>query len=141
MSYLGAIALQGAVYQQLRTDPALAALVGDAVYDAMPAAAPAGTFVSLGPEVVRDAGDMTGGAARHEFVVSVVSGADEDAAGFQSVKAAAAAVTEALDAASSLPLEMGRLAGLWFLRATARRAETGSGRRVDLTFRALVDLG
>lgn len=140
MSYAGAIALQGAVYQQLRADPALSALVGDAVYDAMPAAAPAGTFVTLGPEVVRDAGDMTGKGARHEFVVSVVSGADEDAAGFHSVKAAAAAVTEALDAAD-MALATGRLAGLWFLRATARRAETGSGRRVDLTFRALVDLG
>lgn len=140
MSYLGAIALQGAVYQQLRTHPAVAALVGDAVYDAMPATAPAGTFVSLGPEVVRDAGDMTGKGARHEFVVSVLSGADENAAGFHSVKAAAAAVTEALDAAD-MPLDEGRLAGLWFLRATARRAETGSGRRVDLTFRALVDLG
>ena len=140
MSYLGAIALQGAVYEQLRTDPALSALIGDAVYDAMPATPPAGTFVSLGPEGVRDAGDMTARGAQHEFVVSVLSGADEGAAGFQAVKAAAAAITDALDAAD-MPLDEGRLAGLWFLRATARRADTGSGRRVDLTFRALVDLG
>lgn len=140
MSYLGAVALQGAVYQQLRTDPALSALIGDAVYDAMPATPPAGTFVSLGPEVVRDAGDMTARGARHEFVVSVLSGAGDDTAGFQAVKAAAAAVTDALDAAD-MPLDEGRLAGLWFLRAAARRADTGSGRRVDLTFRALVDLG
>ena len=56
------------------------------------------------------------------------------------LRARVAAVTEALDA-SDMPLDEGRLAGLWFLRATARRAETGSGRRVDLTFRALVDLG
>jgi len=140
MSYMGAIALQGAVYEQLRTDPAVAALVGDAVYDAMPATAPAGTYVSLGPEVVKGAGDMTARAASHDFVVSILSGTDEETAGFHSVKAAAAAVTDALERAD-LPLGVGRLTGLWFLRATALRADTGSGRRVDLTFRAFVDLG
>ena len=139
MSYAGTIALQGAVYLQLRTDPAVGALVGDAIYDAMPAAAPSGTYVSLGPEVAKDAGDMTARAATHDSVVSVVSGADEETAGFQSVKAAAAAVADALESAD-LPLDTGRLTGLWFLRATALRADTGSGRRVDLTFRAFVDL-
>lgn len=140
MSYMGAIALQGAVYDELRTDPALAALVGDAVYDAMPVMPPAGTYVSLGPEVVRDAGDQTAPGAEHEFVVSVLSGADQANDGFMAVKTAAEAVAAALDAAD-LPLEAGRLAGLWFLRATARRAEAGAARRVDLTFRARVDLG
>ncbi|AXC50151.1 DUF3168 domain-containing protein [Paracoccus suum] len=140
MSYMGSIALQGAVYAQLCTDPAVTALIGDAVYDAMPVTPPAGTYVSLGPEVVRPAGDQTGAGAEHEFVVSVLSGSDEDNGGFQAVKSAAAAVAASLEA-GDLPLDEGHLAGLWFLRATARRAESGAGRRVDLTFRARVDLG
>ena len=56
------------------------------------------------------------------------------------LKAAAVAVSEALEA-SEMMLERGHLAGLWFLRARARRAENGAGRRVDLTFRARIDLG
>ncbi|SFX85079.1 Protein of unknown function [Paracoccus pantotrophus] len=139
MSYLATAALQTAVYRRLREDGALAALVGDAIYDAMPVAAPAGLYVSLGPEEVRDAGDMTAGGAVHDFVVSVLSGA-EAAGGFGAVKAAAVAVSEALEAAD-MALDRGHLAGLWFLRARARRAENGAGRRVDLTFRARIDLG
>ncbi len=139
MRYLATAALQAAVYRRLREDGALAALVGDAIYDAMPVAAPAGLYVSLGPEEVRDAGDMTAGGAVHDFVVSVLSGA-EAAGGFGAVKAAAVAVSEALEAAD-MALDRGHLAGLWFLRARARRAENGAGRRVDLTFRARIDLG
>ncbi|RDW11681.1 DUF3168 domain-containing protein [Paracoccus thiocyanatus] len=139
MSYLGTAALQAEVYRVLRGDGALRDLVGDAIYDAMPVAAPAGVHVSLGPEEVRDAGDMTGGGAVHDFVVSVLSGA-EAAGGFGAVKAAAVAVSEALEG-GEMVLERGHLAGLWFLRARARRVENGAGRRVDLTFRARIDLG
>lgn len=139
MSYGATAALQTAVYQALREDAALATFVGDAIYDAMPVAAPTGTYVSLGPEEVRDAGDMTGAGSQHDFVVSVLSGTDE-ANGFGAVKAAAAAVSDALER-GGIVLERGRLAGLWFLRAKARRAENGAGRRVDLTFRARIDLG
>ena len=57
MSFAASVALQGAVYQCLRGDAALHDLVGDAIFDAMPVEAPAGVFVSLGPEDVRDAGD------------------------------------------------------------------------------------
>lgn len=140
MSYLGAIALQGAVYEELRTDPRLTALVGDAVFDAMPVTPPAGTYVSLGPGTTRDAGDQTAGGAEHEFVVSVLSGGDQDNDGFRAVKTAAEAVAAALEGAD-LPLETGHLVGVWFQRATARRAEAGAARRVDLTFRARIDLG
>ena len=52
---------------------------------------------------------------------------------------AAAAVTAALEAAA-LELDRGHVAGLWFLRGRARRADGGAGRRVDMTFRAAVDL-
>lgn len=139
MSYQATAALQAAVYQALREDEPLGELVGDAIFDAMPVAAPTGTFVSLGPEEVRDAGDMTGAGSSHDFVVSVLSGAD-DAGGFGTVKAAAVAVSDALERLE-LRLERGHLVGLWFLRAKARRAENGAGRRVDLTYRARIDLG
>ncbi|MDO5369858.1 DUF3168 domain-containing protein [Paracoccus sp. (in: a-proteobacteria)] len=139
MSFHASVALQAAVYQALRADAALAGLVGDAIFDAMPAAPPSGTHVALGPEDVADAGDMTGGGAQHDFVVSVLSGA-EDRGGFAPVKEAAAAVVEALED-GALSLSTGHLAGLWFVGARARRADGGSGRRVDMTFRARIDLG
>ena len=139
MSYAATAALQAAVYQVLREDDALHALVGDAIYDAMPVAAPTGTYVSLGPEDVKDAGDYTAGGANHDFVVSVLSGSDE-ANGFGAVKEVAVAVSDALETAG-ITLDRGHLAGLWFLRARARRAENGAGRRVDMTFRARIDLG
>lgn len=139
MSYAASVALQGAVYQRLQADPVLTGLVGDAIFDAMPAEAPSGVHVSLGPEEVKDAGDHSGPGSQHDFIVSVLSGT-EGSAGFAAVKAAAVAVSEALDAAD-LALEHGRLVGLWFLRAKARRVENGAARRVDLTFRARIDLG
>ncbi|MBW6505579.1 MAG: DUF3168 domain-containing protein [Rhodobacteraceae bacterium] len=134
MSYAAASALQAAVYQRLRASDALDALVGDAIYDAAPPGPMSGTYVSLGPEDARDASDATGAGAEHDFVVSVVT----DAAGFQTAKAVAAAVSDALvDAA--LMLARGRLVGLWFLRARARRVDAGATRRIDLTFRARVE--
>lgn len=139
MNYLASAALQGAVYEALRADPDLWDMIGDAVYDAMPVTAPSGVYVALGPEDVTDAGDMTGHAARHDFVISVLSGSEESG-GFAGVKAAAAAVAAALEGAP-LPLDEGRVAGLWFLRSRARRTDGGTGRRVDMTFRATVDLG
>lgn len=140
MSYMATAALQAAVYQALRTDPALGVLVGDAIYDAMPVEAPSGVYVALGPEDATDAGDATGRAARHDFVVSVLSGQDELAGGFAEVKTAAGATVAALER-TNLELSHGHLAGLWFLRARARRADKGAGRRIDMTFRASVDLG
>lgn len=139
MSYAASAALQAAVYQHLQLDTALSALVGDAVFDAMPVTAPSGVHVSLGPEEVKDAGDMTAPGSWHEFVVSVVAGND-DSEGFAAVKAVSAAVSEALEHAA-LVLDHGHLVGLWFLRAKARRVKTGAARRVDLTFRARIDLG
>lgn len=139
MSFHASAALQAAVYQTLRADPGVAAAVGDAIYDAMPAQPPAGTYVALGPEDVADAGDMTGGGARHDFIISVLSGS-EDTGGFAPVKTAAAAVVDALEDAAPV-LGRGHLAALWFVGARARRSDGGAGRRVDLTFRARIDLG
>lgn len=139
MSYAAGVALQSAVYQHLAADADLAGLVGDAIFDAMPVDAPSGTYVSLGPEEASDAGDMTAPGSRHDFIVSVLAGSDAQG-GFAAVKAAAVAVTEALENAP-LALDRGHLAGLWFLKAKAKRVENGAARRVDLTFRARIDLG
>lgn len=139
MSYAASVALQSAVYLRLRDDDALAALVGDAIFDAMPVDAPSGVYVSLGPEDVRDASDVTARGSQHDFIVSVLSGSDE-ATGFGSVKAAAVAVSQALQR-EDLTLDHGQMAGLWFRRAKAKRVEGGAARRVDLTFRARIDLG
>lgn len=139
MSFAASVALQTAVYQGLRGDAALGDLVGDAVFDALPADKPTGTHVALGPEEVRDAGDMTGAGSVHDLTVSVLSGADESR-GFAAVKTVAVAVCEALDGAE-ITLGCGHLVGLWFLKSRARRTENGAGRQVDLTFRARIDLG
>lgn len=134
MSYGSAAALQGAVYQALLADAALQALVGGAIYDAVPPGTTTGTYVSLGPEDARDASDMTGEGARHDFVVSVIS----DEAGFAQAKEVAAAISDVLVGAD-LVLARGTLVALWFLRAQARRVEKADTRRIDLTFRARID--
>ena len=100
----------------------------------MPPGTVTGTYVSLGPEDVRDASDQVGYGAFHEFAVSVVT----DQAGFQEAKAVAAAVSDALVDAPLL-LSRGRLVGLWFVKARARRVEKADMRRIDLTFRARVE--
>jgi hypothetical protein len=134
MSYALAAALQAAVFARVSGDAAVAGLVGDAVFDAMPPGVLPGLYVSLGPEVVRDRSDKTGAGAEHEFAVSVHS----DAAGFAAAKAVAGAVSDALVDAR-LTLARGRLVGLWFLRAKATRVGSGERRRIDLTFRARVE--
>lgn len=134
MSYGVAAALQAAIYQRLMADSALDALVAGAIYDSAPPGTVTGTYVSIGPEDVRDASDQVGRGAFHEFVVSVVT----DQAGFQTAKAAAAAVSDALTGAT-LVLGRGRLVGLWFLKARARRVEKADTRRIDLTFRARIE--
>lgn len=133
MSYGVSAALQQAVYQALLADPALGALVGTAIYDAVPPGIVSGTYVSLGPEDVRDASDGTGDGALHEIVVSVVT----DAAGFGAAKDAAAAVSDALTGAT-LTLSRGTLIYLNFYRARARRVQNADMRRIDLRFRARV---
>ncbi|MBI1217475.1 MAG: DUF3168 domain-containing protein [Rhodobacteraceae bacterium] len=134
MSYAVAEALQAALYGRLLGDEALGALIGGAVYDAVPPGAGTGTFVLIGPEEVRDASDKTGDGAEHRFTVSVVT----DAMGFERAKATAVAVSDALVGAD-LVLNRGRLVSLGFLRATAKRVSNGAGRRIDLVFRARVE--
>ena len=129
MSYGSAAALQAAVFQHL-----VAALPGVAVHDALPSGAGLGTFILLGPEEVVDASDITGPGAEHRFVVSVLS----DATGFLQAKETAVAVSDALVGAA-LTLSRGRLVGLRFLKAQARRLDQGAARRIDLRFAARIE--
>ena len=135
MSYGMAAALQGAVYQHLLADTGVSALVGAAIFDALPSGELPQTYVTLGPEDVRDRSDRSGDGAVHRFTVSVVT----ESAGFGAAKAVAAAIDDALLDAD-LSLSRGRLVGLWFERAAARRTgKAGRVRRIDLRFRARVE--
>lgn len=133
MSYGVSAALQTAVYQRLAADPALAALVGASIFDALPAGVLPPLYVVLGAEEVRDASDKTGGGALHEFTVSVLT----ESAGFATAKAAAAAVSDTLVDAP-LVLARGTLVSLNFYKAKAARIGTGDMRQINLIFRARV---
>ncbi|TNF20600.1 MAG: DUF3168 domain-containing protein [Rhodobacteraceae bacterium] len=134
MSYAVAAALQEAVYQRLAGDAALGAIVGTAIHDAIPAGTLPSLYVVLGAETARDRSDKSGGGAAHDLSISVIT----DAQGFSRAKEAAAAVNDAL-ADAEMSLSRGRLVGIWFLRAKAKRDTTGGTRRIDMIFRARVE--
>lgn len=135
MSYAMAEALQTAVYQRLLSDTAVEAQVGTAVFDALPVGKLPDLYISLGPEEVKDRSDQSGGGAIHRFSVSVVT----TSTGFAGAKAVAASIFDALTG-DMLSLNRGRVVGIWFERATARRAGTaGRVRRIDMSFRARVE--
>lgn len=134
MSYGVASALQAAVYQKVSNDPAVTGLVGSAVYDALPPGTLPSTYVTLGPESVREKSDKSGRGALHTITISVVT----DGAGFQAAKDVAAAISDALDD-SDLSLSRGTLIYLNFDRALAKLEGTGAQRRIDLRFRARVE--
>ena len=127
-------ALQVAIYQTLIADANLNAQVGNDIYDALPTGTLPDTYVSLGPEEVKDASDQTKQAARHDFVVSVVT----SVSGFQTAKDIAANICDALVGAN-LTLSRGILIGLWFVQSKAARTDNATSRRIDLTFRARVE--
>jgi hypothetical protein len=135
MTYAVAGALQAALHGRLAADPALAALVGPHVHDALPPGPVPPLYVALGPETARDRSDRTGRGADHDVAIAVVT----DAQGFAQAKAAAAAVSDALLRAP-LTLARGRVVTLRFLRAEARRTgPPGERREIALTFRARVE--
>ena len=122
-------------FNSLSNDVEVSTQSGGAIYDAVPSGVLPQTYVTLGPEEVRDASDRSGAGAMHRFTVSVVS----EAAGFGAAKALAGAVCDALEGAA-LGLDRGQLVGLWFERASARRTGTGGAiRQIDLRFRARVE--
>ncbi len=132
MSYAAAAALQSAVFARLS---GWSPLTGILIVDALPPGGGSGTFVLLGPEIANDQSDKTGRGAEHLFQISVIS----DATGFMAAKTAAAHISDALVGAA-LSLTVGSLVGLTFVRAAAQRLKSGDSRRIDLTFRARIEL-
>lgn len=134
MSYGVAVALQEAVYQRLSADAVLGAIVGEAIYDAVPQGTLPPIYVVLGAEQVTDRSDQTGRGARHEMTVSVIT----DLASFATAKAAAGAVSDALSDAE-LSLSRGLLVAMNFHKARAARLSGSEQRQIDVIFRALVE--
>lgn len=134
MSYAVSEALQGAIYQALTEAPDVAAIVGNSVFDAGPTGEVPDLYITLGPEDARARSDSTGMVTDHRLTIAVVG----RVSGFSRLKAAAGAVTDCLHAAS-LPLARGRLVGLAFQGARARKRPAKEERRIDLTFRAIVE--
>lgn len=134
MSYAVSAALQAGIFESLTSDVALMNLVGGAIHDQMPPGPVDGTVVTLGPEEVRDLSDQTHSGAEHRFLISVVS----DTAGFQIAKTVAGRITDILvDARPTLT--RGRVVSLGFVSARARRVRSGQTRRIELSFRAIVE--
>ncbi|MEO0943590.1 MAG: DUF3168 domain-containing protein [Pseudomonadota bacterium] len=134
MSYGPAQALQAAIYQLLSADAGVTALVGTAIYDEVPPGPVAGTLISMGEAESRDLSDKSGGLAEHRLMICVVS----DAEGFAQAQHVATAVSDALVDATPA-LSRGRIVVLSFIKARARRVRAGQVRRIDLTFRAIVE--
>ncbi len=134
MSYAMSAALQQAVYAELVADGDLNGAVGSAIFDATPSGSVPSLYVSLGPEQVRIDDDKTGSGAEHVFVVSVVT----ETPGFASAKVAAGFVCDALHE-TPLTLSRGRLVSLRFRSARAAKIDKGTGRKIDLIFRARVE--
>lgn len=132
MSYGAAAVLQAAIFGVLSGAPDL---VGATIVDALPPGTGTGSFILIGSEEALDASDKSGGGAEHRFVVSVIS----DASGFFTAKTLAAAVSDALVDATPF-MGVGRIVGIRFVKAVARRLEDGDVRRIDLTFRARVEM-
>lgn len=134
MSYGVSAALQEAVYQRLVGDAALGAIVGDAIYDAVPQGTLPPIYVVLGAEQVTDRSDQTGRGARHEMTVSVIT----DLASFATAKTAAGAVSDALGD-PAMTLSRGSLVAMNFHKARAVRLSGSEKRQIDVIFRALVE--
>lgn len=126
--------LQRGVFEILSQDLNLSGIVGSEIYDGRPTGELPDLFVSIGPELVLDRSDKTTRGAEHRFEVAVVTARD----GFADAKAAAAAVTDALENAQPV-LTRGRVISMSFQRARARRVRAGGTRVIEMTFRAIVE--
>jgi len=131
MSYAAAAALQAAIFAHLSLSPEL---VGVDIFDAVPPSG-TGTFVLIGPEQATDKSDVSGAGAEHRMVISVIA----DTEGFLAAKTIAVKIADLLGDAA-LTMSRGNLVALQFLRADAKRSRDGDLRRVDMTFRARVEL-
>ncbi|MEM8692901.1 MAG: DUF3168 domain-containing protein [Pseudomonadota bacterium] len=134
MSYALSAGLQSAIYSALSANGDLAALVGTAIYDAIPAGTLPALYVTLGPEAVRDASDKTGDGALHEVTITVVS----ETPAFAAAKSVAGIVCDIL-LQVNLVLPRGRVVWLNFEKAKAGRIDGAAGRKIDVTFKVRVE--
>ena len=134
MSYAVSAALQAGIFQTLSADPDVTGIVGSDIYDALPSGTLPDLYVSLGLDEATDASDKTGRGAWHRFTVSVVS----NSPGFALAKDLAVTICDALIGAQPT-LSRGRIVGLYFDRATAKRRDADEGRQIDLRFKARIE--
>jgi hypothetical protein len=135
MTYALAWDLQRALFDALRTDPAVAALTGARVWDE-PAGAPSADgapWLTIGDETVEPWSTATDDGAAH--VLTIVAAAERP--GFEAVKRLAAAACEV--ALGPLPLARGRVVGARLLGARTRREDGGRVRLVELRVRIVVE--
>lgn len=133
MTYATSEALQAAIYIELTGSSEITAAVGGNIFDALPSGALPSLYIALGEEKTRDHSTKTTSGALHDIDVNIHG----DVAGFQTVKALAALVCDALIDAD-LVLSRGVLTRLHFKFARARKGVSPDQRVINLTFRACV---
>jgi hypothetical protein len=135
MSLVHSQALQVEIYSTLSANTALGTLVGTHIYDAVPNGELASNYVLLGEGKVTNRGDYTGKAGRHDITISVVSNAN----GFSDAKLIASEICDILDE-NPMTLSVGNLRRIQFRSARVRRNTGATERRIDVVFRALIDV-
>lgn len=136
MSMAFSAPLQRALFERLATAPELAMLQGR-VYDDAPHRsrdADSAPYATLGDETVSPWNTATEIGAIHEAVIRVYA----PRRGFLSVKEVAAAIVDVIAATPPVP-DRGVIITHEFTGARTRREETGALRRIDLTFRFVIE--
>ncbi len=135
MTMVLAAPLQTALFERLSTAPELTSLNGR-IYDDAPhqSADAADAYVTIGDESVSAWDTATETGAIHNVVIRVYS----PVRGFLTSKQIAGAICEAL-CAQDLALTRGHVITQEFIGAETRREEQGALRRIDLTFRFVIE--
>lgn len=135
MTYALAWPLQHALHARLVSDPGVATILGDRIFDAAPQEALlTEVYATLGDETVEDWSTATDHGAAHTIRITVHA----PAAGFAEAKAAAGAISDAL-VDGTLSLDRGHVVHVGFVRAETRRSEEDRLRSVELRFRLLIE--
>jgi hypothetical protein len=130
-------ALQQGLHAALSADPTIAGIVGERITDgfvdagAAPSKEPS---ILIGEEQIRPWGSASERGADHRILVALIA-AD---GGFGVLKQLAAAVTDVVLAAPTLP--EGRIVLSRFLAARARRQRRGGIREIEMQFRVVIEV-
>ncbi|QIE54508.1 DUF3168 domain-containing protein [Pikeienuella piscinae] len=128
--------LQRALFERLTTAPELATLHGRIHDDAPHRSRDAGgePYITLGDETISPWNTATDSGAAHEAVIRVYA----PQRGFLAVKEIAAVIVALIEANPPKP-ERGVIVTHEFSGARTRREENGALRRIDLTFRFVIE--